>query len=283
MPPNRKGDFGVDSLATLNVSQFVETSKFQPLTVPLQEQQQEQIENVTAVATVATTEQPVLCTEDLANKAILDRVLQEERLRIQFSADHIIESIQQQQQRKEEEKEETVVRRENANDVEGYWDMPAIPTTKTTVVRARNNKNANQYWEWPSTPQQQKDATIRHILEAEKQRQLFSVEHLEQNLFKEAAALKEKGEQQQQQVPANDSYWQWEANNPAGGSISSNDAMTANEKAALIESILVAEQTRQLLSVEHLEQNLTSPAAATAKSQSAVVIGKVDDDYWAGF
>ena len=41
MPPNRKGNFdAVDSLATLQVSQFVDRAKYQPLTAPRAETSQ---------------------------------------------------------------------------------------------------------------------------------------------------------------------------------------------------------------------------------------------------
>lgn len=308
MPPNRKGAFDTEqSLATLNVSQFVDTAKFQTLTAApsVSSTQKPSSDGTTiristndatepvavAVATVPTKVTP--SADELANQAFLDRIVVLERLRALFSADHILEAIQQEQRRRpeEEEKEEAEVvhQSDGAKAEVDYWDMPTPTSTALEapkVVHAVHNQTAN-YWDWPSTPKQHqseiiRDETIRDILQEEKHRQLFMGEHIWANLQKAAAALNEKAADATPQQAQNDLYWQWDDGvDPNKNSVGSRD-LSALEKASVIESIQADEEVRQLLSVGHIEANLK---AADVSTPSATVSSATwsDDDYWAGF
>ena len=319
MPPNRKGAFdAADSLAALNVSQFVQTSKFQPLTAqpPVASSQQQQQQPSTKPTISSSYKNDAVAPRvpsaaELANRAIVERILADDCLRIQFSPDHIIETLQQQQQQQQqshakaaEEEKVEIVHRDNAttSSADDYWDMPTpsaselLTSTTTTTTKGRPTSDAAaNYWDWPSmTPQQQNDETIRQILQAEKHRQLFSVDHVEQNLRKEAAALAAKQDKagnvtndEAPLVQAHDSYWQWNGEpgeeNPT--TTSSYD-MSASEKATLVESILAAERARQWLSIDHIEQTLTRgrPTTTTMAKEDAVSRTIAShDDYWAGF
>lgn len=253
MPPNRKGAFdAVDTLATLQVSQFVDRAKFQPLTAaPAQVESKESDDGA----------QPRQY-EDPAKQAIIDRILLEERLREQFSADHIIRACQQQ----DVEEEKTDLHRE-ATESDDYWAM-TTPGDLSNDVRSKRTDAS--YWDWPTkTHREDKDDVIQTILEQERIRQLFSADHVVLKIKEEAAALQKK----ESPLPQNDTYWSWDAK------VDPNDDDGQMDKDKIIQKILEAEVLRQQFSMVTLEKNLMPER----KEQEVSSADLQNDEYWAGF
>ncbi|CAB9510594.1 expressed unknown protein [Seminavis robusta] len=280
MPPNRKQVSGVDTLATLNVSQFVETSKFQPLTAATsvsaaQVQVQQQHEGREAPI-IASATAPSFQHDDPIKKAIIDRILTEEHLRQQFSADHIIQSNLP----REETKTDGAVHHQ-ANDADDYWaeEQPQVSDLDAAfTVRSKHRDAA--YWEWKTLGQQEeKDALVQRILEEERVRQLFTAEHIEQTIVKEASKLQQKGVTPEELVPQNDSYWNWSTSNE--DQKEDDVVLRAQDKEGMIQEILEAEKIRQQFAVDSIEAKLIQEAKNHAASASQAVAG--NDDYWAGF
>lgn len=255
----------MDSLATLNVSHFVETSKFQPLTAaaPPAASETKQANDVDAVPSAAETE--TLQQQDPAKQAIIERILTEERLREQFSVDHIIRANLP----NEAAEEKTDLHREETN-ADYYWAM-TTPENLSTEIHSKRTEAS--YWDWPTKSKQQKqDDLIQAILEQERVRQLFTVDHLVLNLQKEAALQQKK----ESLVPQNDSYWEWDAK------VDLNDDAMQPVKEQVIQHILEAEKLRQQFSVATLERKLVQEQ----KVSEADVVSHANpsnDDYWAGF
>lgn len=256
MPPNRKGAFdAVDSLATLNVSQFVDKSQFQPLTAPAP---------ITSNPSKGVTSAPKPVApkfQDPAQQALVDRIFLEERLREQLSADHIIRTEQHADVK-------TDLHRENT-DSDDYWAM-TTPKDLSEVLHARKKTDAS-YWDW-SAKEQKKDDVIQAILEQERVRQLFSVDHMVLKIQEEAVTLQKK--QEGLATPQNDSYWSWSVD------VEPNDDDMQPDRVAIIQHILGSEKLRQQFSVAALEEKLTQEAKVSEEESHAVA---TNDDYWAGF
>jgi hypothetical protein len=248
MPPNRKGTFdAVDNLATLQVSQFVDQAKYQPLTTPALTQSK------TAPAVVVEEVQQLQLQPD-AKQATIDRILLEEKLREQFSADHMIHANQRQ------EEEKTEVHRETT-DSDDYWAM-TTPNDLSDEVRAKHTDSS--YWDWQSkTKEETKDDMIQAILEEERIRQLFSVDHMVEKIQEEAAGLQKK----KILLSQNDDYWSWD------GKV----AESANE--VPVDKEKVIQKLRQQFSVDVLEKKLMEER----KDEEVSRADPQNDEYWAGF
>lgn len=258
MPPNRKVVDAVDTLATLNVSQFVD-AKYQPLIVPAPSLSQTK-PNSKPDAPIATV--PLL-QEDPVRKAIIDRIIVEERLREQFSADHLIAA-----NRCGEEKTEDVLHREHAEDADDYWDT----ATPDDVGMIKARRTDPSYWDWrDESKKQDKDDLIQNILKQEKVRELLSIQHVEQKVQEEAAALSKA---KQSLLPESDSYWEWNAQ------VDLNDNDMQPDKALVIQHILEAERLRLQFSVAAIEDKLKQGQKDAGQVSSTIA---ANDDYWAGF
>ena len=252
MPPNRKGAFGaVDNLETLQVSQFVDRGKFHPLTAAPVE------------ATQAEPSQPVSIPkqqqhhEDPAKQAIIDRILLEEGLREQFSADHVIANLQKADEKTDLHRQPT--------DSDDYW---AMTTPKDLSSDVRSKQTDASYWDWPTkTKEEEKNDLIQAILEQERIRQIFSVDHIVKNMQQEAAAVQQKKESLR---PQNDSYWAWDSK-------AEDDVPVDKEET--IRQILQDEKLRLQFSVETLENKLIQEKREDVVSRA----DPQNDDYWAGF
>lgn len=256
MPPNRKGAFdAVDNLETLQVSQLVDRAKFQPLTTVSTETTSQAQAEVTPVETST----PQQHHDDLSKRAIIDRILLEERLREQFSADHVIRTTLKQAE------EKTEIHRQ-VTDSDDYW---AMTTPEDLSSDIRSNDKDPSYWDWPTkTKQEEKHDMIQAILEQERIRQLLSVDHIVMKMRQQAAALQQK--QEDSLRPQNDSYWAWDGK-------AEDDAPVDKEE--VIRQILAEEKLRQQFSAETLEKKLIQEHKEDMLSRA----DPKNDDYWAGF
>lgn len=269
MAPNRKGAFdAVDSLATLNVSQFVDKSQFQPLTTAVTPACSNPTK-VTSTPAPKPAEESIPRFQDPADQALVDRILLEERLREQFSADHIVRT--EQQRHDDAEEQQTDLHREDTNS-DDYWAMTTEPKDVSEIARAR--KTDASYWDWhENAKQQKKNDLIEAILEQERVRELFSVDHMVLKIQEEAASLQKK---QEVALPQNDTYWSW-----SGAEVDLNDKDLQPDKEAIIQHILESEKLRQQFSAAALEEKLTQEAKVSEEDPSRAVAA--NDDYWAGF
>lgn len=327
MPPNRKSNVDVDvvnNVAAINVNSLLLQPKFLPLTDPREAEQHHchrRIESNQISNTSSSSDEVIhaVHTKDASHPAnsywdwssevepeavpkqvVIDRILQEEKIRQLLSVTHLEKSARQM---KTMLLTQSVMVRSNNNEEkvdDDYWFMPSeesdlLHAAVHQDVYAKQSQQALSYWDWPSHTQlEERDLMIQGILNDERCRQLFSMDHIEKNLTKQAAALMALASQANPPSPLNpenDSYWGW--NNPQSASHVSDpdhpmrsywdwpndiDTQKEQEKTRIIEAILQEERIRQVMSVEHLEAKLISHTQQQHHSIAAHTAGA--DSYW---
>lgn len=293
MPPNRKGTFeNVDNLATLNVAAFVTTSKYQPLTSLQHEHAApspflvvgEEAKAVEGFNDNDDHQFPITTASHGHQTNLLNQIVEQERLRQQFTVDHVIETtLQNNYEVAEVPMQHAATTAKNDNNI-NYWDEETPENqSELRAVHTVKSKHVDQdYWMWPERPskQEEKEAVIRRILLEEKNRELLSVTTVEQQIRKEAFQLASVSSTKPKSPSQNDAYWAWET--PASVSAAgSNDTLTPEEKNSVIQNILEAERIRQQLSAATIEEQLTREAKKLPTEQKTCIAA--NDDYWAHF
>jgi hypothetical protein len=222
MPPNRKANVDHHGLDAPNLKGFVASasSKDYPATLS------SSVQEATAPSDVKKAPDcdsywnwPSKSEKDL----IIERILEEERIRQVLSVDHISQNLRQESEtlrQKEESK---------TNDATGeYWAMPSpayIPSEEARYLtsgehiemnlRQAGTKQAQKqdpahvrasqssYWDWPE--ESKNERLIRSILEDERVRQMVQVDHIEKQLLAAAATTGEK--KSTPLSPESHAYW----------------------------------------------------------------------------
>lgn len=202
MPPNRKATTDiVDGIADLRSFVAAPPTKYPTLTT-----------------TNAATAESYWDWPNTSEQSIVERIQTEEKIRNLLSADHIAANLVQESAKREADQTKAA-----AGNADSYWDMPteehaldhdeAVEITSAQHIQenlvaetpaksecaVRNLTNA--YWEWPTLEERQR--LIQSILEAERVRQHFTIETVEQQLLAGAG----RQDVPSQLLAANDSYW----------------------------------------------------------------------------
>jgi hypothetical protein len=224
MAPNRKANVDHHGLDTADLKGFVaSSSKNYPTTLI---SVQEAVETAPSTAAKKLPEcdsywnWPSKSEKDL----IIERILEEERIRQVLSVDHISKNLSQESEKLRQQEES------KTNDATGdYWDMPSpagIPSDearyltsgehiemnlrkaaakqaqKEQPAQVRAPPNQSSYWDWPE--ESTKERLIRCILEDERVRQMVQVDHIEKQLVAAATTREEKATPLN---PGSDAYW----------------------------------------------------------------------------
>ena len=208
MPPNRKSNVDVVDNHVINVNDL--QPKFLPLTHPneaqqdgskgqqaLQQQQQQQHSQQEA-SHDAYWNWP---SDQDRKQDMIERILEEDRIRKILSATHLEENAVQQMDTSPSQI------RTNAVD-EDYWQWPS----EESDIRGANRDPSHpsqDYWNWPThSKEEEKKLLIQNILEEDRCHRLLSIDHVEQNLKKHV--IPPSSPKSSINV-ANDEYWTWDS------------------------------------------------------------------------
>jgi len=229
MPPNRKGHNDlIDGIAELNVAAFVKESTFPPLT------RDKQTSPTSAETSQVELKPPADAQSywDWPADATIKRIEEEERTRQLFSCDRMEANLEKETKRLQQKSEIIHAEHKNADEVEAYWSMsppetdaiameltaaqhiqdnlkkrPTAPGDNSSLEHADYLKDpshpGHSYWDWPSAVDT-KQRIIQSILEKERVRELFQVDHIEKHLMEEA---RKNMSESSNLVAANDAYW----------------------------------------------------------------------------
>jgi hypothetical protein len=125
-------------------------------------------------------------TPQEVKQAAIDDIMEDERVRQLLAATHIVENIVR------HSANATVTSKPSPESMK-YWDW-SIPQD-------------NGYWNWPSTQEEEKKLIIQNILNEERSRQQFSIQHIEANMRREFDM--QKPTQLMASAGAESSYWDW--------------------------------------------------------------------------
>jgi hypothetical protein len=161
------------------------------------------------------------------------------------------------------------------------------------------------YWEWPTDLVSPKEVIVERIIEAERVRQLFSVDRIESNLIAAAASVSLKADTVSVSVsPEADNYWYTpeeehveeevapvtsqcvdNGSEPATGVATSEPpqnywdfpAFKVKERVTL--AIMEEERIRQMLTVGHMQELLMEQSSQTPNAELAP-LEAANDAYW---
>mmetsp|Transcript_766 Transcript_766/g.1840 ORF Transcript_766/g.1840 Transcript_766/m.1840 type:complete len:242 (+) Transcript_766:121-846(+) len=174
------------------------------------------------------------------------------------------------------------------------------------AAHARDPKHAvHEYWDWAAESQSDEGKRARildSILEMERIRQILSTKHTEEHLIRTHFApapsgaddvdASEEAVAADTSLPQNDDYWSWpSASDPPARRMSPADAYwfvpptqptAAHVKGRqLLDRILEQERCRQVVSADHIVDQLKAESASGAPQQeSSNGSNKDGDDYW---
>jgi hypothetical protein len=153
---------------------------------------------------------------------VIDRIRDEEKIRQLLSVMHLEESAKQMRPCTQD-----VVRSNHKKIVDDdYWFTP--PEESDGQVVYSKQSELLFYWDWPShTKQEEKDLIIQRILMDERCRQLFSMDHIERNLTKQAASMATTPLANHHLNPESNAYWDW-TNPQTASDVSDHDNHTAS-------------------------------------------------------
>jgi hypothetical protein len=218
MPPNRKGstDLVQSSTSVTNVADFVTTTKYQPLT-----QLQENTQAVQEILPGRADSVPVVSYWDWPTdvsspkEAVVERILEEERIRQLFSVNHIESNLIAAAEKAASLKNDTVAVTASPKETEDYWYTPeeehveedSVPVASqcadtlsepATDVAAEPPLN---YWYFPAF--KVKERVAEAIMEEERIRQMLTVNHIQDNLMELCLQNTEPSPLE----ATNDAYW----------------------------------------------------------------------------
>jgi hypothetical protein len=220
MPPNRKGSTDLaEGITNLNVANFVTTAKYQPLTQP-------QVNDVQAVQEIQGKAYyvPVVVSywdwptdANSTKEAVVERILEEERIRQFFSVNHIESNlIAAAEIAAASLKEDTVAVTVSPKETDDYWYTPeeehvvddvapvasqCVDTASEPATGAAAEPPLN-YWDFPAFKAQERVAQA--VMEEERIRQMLSVNHIQERLMEQCSQNSEPAAPLE---ATNDAYW----------------------------------------------------------------------------
>jgi hypothetical protein len=298
MAPNRKTNVDVvDSLATLAVQDFV-NPKFLPLTHPEEKKtqeeygKQEQNQETSAVVHAPHSfdaahpvhsywDWPATKESSNGQAETVRTILEEETIRQTLSANHMEETLKNAAADASYDPSNMVYVKSTSTQEEDHWYMPS----EETVEEKENENNVtdlahDSYWNWSTpTEQEQRSQLIDQIKQEDAIRCMFSVDHIQQLLVQQAAAMASAVDSDAALDKAeNDSYWDWTPETTCASHVSdpqhANNAYwdwpapleSAQQKTEMIHEIFREEAIRQGMSMDHIEAQLVQQAAIAGRT-----------------
>jgi hypothetical protein len=205
MPPNRKGSLDLaEGIATLNIANFVTTAKYKPLTQP-----QENVQAVQEILQGKTNTAPAESywdwpTDlDSSQEVVVERILEEERIRQLFSVKHIesnLISAAANAAKSVSLEDDTVIVAVPPTEADAYWYTPeeehveedVVPVTSQCddsipepATDAATLEPPQSYWDFPAF--KVKELVTIALMEEERIRQMLTVDHMQELLMGQCA------------------------------------------------------------------------------------------------
>jgi hypothetical protein len=213
MPPNCKGSTDLaDDITNLNVANFVTTAKYQPLTQPqMNAHTVQEIQGKTddSVPVVSYWDWPT--NANSPKKLVVERILKEERTRQLFSANRIGSNLIAAAEKAASMEEDTVAVTDKETD--DYWFTPegehaeeditsqCVDTASEPATGAAAAEPRQNYWDFPAFKAQERVA--RAVMEKERIRQMFTVDHMQERLMEQCSQTTEPAPLE----ATTDAYW----------------------------------------------------------------------------
>ena len=226
-------------------------------------------------------------TEETKKQELIQKILEEERIRQVLSIGHLEENLCS----SFKESKEVIVASQTSttdDDDDDYWsegNNDDVGDTKTSIPSAVPQHQSQQsYWDWPTlTPLEEKERIIQSILEEERCREVLSVENIEAAIVRQSAALVSSSSSSvvtPKPSAKSDLYWDWTISQDTG--YWQWPSTVQDQKAFTIQQILMEDRVMKQFSIEYLESKLLHESSQTVGQQGKQIIttGEGESSYY---